>query len=113
MDRPHPDQQGCAYEAGTPGPWPPPSAGKVPSGPGRNRQGGGRAGDLLARHAVDRLGRIGKCQLCEGDQVAVHLERVQINVLEGVPDPGMPNQLFGSQYESLTRESDNIKVLWA
>ena len=43
-----------------------------------------RAGDLLARDAVDRLGRVGEGQLREGDQVAVHLERVQIDVVEGV-----------------------------
>src|SRR5688572_17538538 len=50
----------------------------------RSRQCGRRAGDLLARNAVDRLGRVGEGQLREGDQVAVHLERVQIDVVEGV-----------------------------
>ena len=50
----------------------------------RSRQGGRRAGDLLARDAVDRLGRIGEGQLRESDQVAVHLEGVQIDVVEGV-----------------------------
>ena len=50
----------------------------------RSRQGRGWAGDLLTRDAVDRLGRVGEGQLREGDQIAVHIERVQIDVVEGV-----------------------------
>ena len=84
MDRPHRDQQGFAYEAGTPGPWPPSSPGKVPSGPAGAGKAVGGPGTFLPGDAVDRLGRIGERQLREGDQVAVHLERVQIDVVEGV-----------------------------
>ena len=50
----------------------------------RRRQCGRRAGDPLARDAVDRLGRVGEGQLREGDQVAVHVERVQIDIVERV-----------------------------
>ena len=47
----------------------------------RGRQGELPAGDALAGDAVDRLGRVGERQLGEGDQVAVALERVQIDVV--------------------------------
>ena len=48
------------------------------------RQGEGPTGDILARHTVDRLGRVRECQRRERDQVAVDLKRVQVNVLESV-----------------------------
>ena len=68
-------------------PWarpPPPSSANVPSGPAGAGRLNARTGDLLARHTVDRLGRVREGQHRERDQVAVDLERVQVDVLEGV-----------------------------
>ena len=51
---------------------------------GRRRQGEGPTGDLLARHTVDRLGRVREGQRRERDQVAVDLKRVQVDVVERI-----------------------------
>ena len=50
----------------------------------RRRQVESRTRHLLARHTVDRLGRVRERQRRERDQVAVDLERVQVDVLDGV-----------------------------
>ena len=66
----------------------PSSPANVPSGSGRRRQRERGAGHLLARHTVHRLGRVRERQHREGDQVAVDLERVQVDVLEACRTPG-------------------------
>ena len=50
----------------------------------RGRQRDAPPGDALAQYAVHGRGRVGERQLREGDQVAVDLERVEIDVVEGV-----------------------------
>ena len=65
------------------------AAGVFGEGAFRPRRGGqvelvAAAWHRLARHAVHRLGRVGERERRERDQVAVDLERVQVDVVDRV-----------------------------
>jgi hypothetical protein len=53
-------------------------------GPGRLGQNHSRAGHRNPRDTIDRLRGVGVREECDRDQVAVHVQRVQVHVREGI-----------------------------